>query len=318
MTTSGTGECQAIVLIGFGGPNSLQEVRPFLDRVLAGRPVSRERYEDVVHHYEALGGRSPYNELTMRQAAALREFLDSSGGGLPVVVGFRNTPPYIENALQELARNKIGRALGFILAAHRCEASWQRYQNDISSACARLGRAAPTIEYPLPWHSHRLFIEAVADRARAALARIDDVARGRAELIFTAHSIPVAMAAGAPYVEQLKESAQLVARELGRDDWKLAFQSRSGSPREPWLEPDIGHLLRKLPRGAVAVVIPLGFLCDHIEVLYDLDIEAASIARDHGVRMERAATVNAHPSFIRMIATIAKHDASNRSEYIGR
>jgi ferrochelatase len=126
------------------------------------------------------------------------------------------------------------------------------------------------------------------------------------------------MAAGAPYVEQLKESAQLVARELGRDDWKLAFQSRSGSPREPWLEPDIGHLLRKLPRGAVAVVIPLGFLCDHIEVLYDLDIEAASIARDHGVRMERAATVNAHPSFIRMIATIAKHDASNRSEYIGR
>jgi ferrochelatase len=149
-----------------------------------------------------------------------------------------------------------------------------------------------------------LFIEAIADRVRAATARLGEAAAA-AELIFTAHSIPLAMAEVAPYVDQLNQSARLVASALGRERWSLAFQSRSGSPREPWLEPDIGAALRQLA-GRAAVVMPLGFLCDHVEVLYDLDVEAATLARACGVRMERAATVGDHPRFIAMIASIVR------------
>jgi ferrochelatase len=301
MTAAIDRTCEAVFLIGFGGPTSRAEVRPFLDRVLAGRPVLRERYEEVVRHYEMLGGRSPYNELAMRQAAALHDSLKHRGVNVPVIVGFRNTPPYIDDALRELARCGISRALGFILAAHRCEASWERYQNDVAAARERLGTAAPVIEFPGPWHAHPLFIQAVADRACAAMAPLNSDERNRAELIFTAHSIPVAMAELSPYVDQLNQSAQMVAETLAHGRWSLAFQSRSGNPREPWLEPDIGHVLRKLD-GRPAVVIPLGFLCDHVEVLYDLDIEAAKIAREAGVKMERAETVSVHPSFISMMA----------------
>jgi ferrochelatase len=343
------------MLIGFGGPAAAAEVRPFLDRVLAGRPVPRERYEAVVGHYEALGGRSPYNESTMRQAAALQARLREVGIRAPVVVGFRNTPPFFDDALSQLRARGIRRALGFVLAAHRSEASWDRYLTEIRAARQRLGQNAPEVEYPPLWHDHPAFIDAVSDRARAALVRLDagqrDIhrsathiaamevrdsaakpidqaaaeslprTRGRLgggnlsqpsifeaespELIFTAHSIPLSMPGRAAYVEQLNQSARAIARNLGHTSWTLAFQSRSGSPREPWLEPDINDALRALA-GSSAVVIPVGFLCDHVEVLYDLDIDAAKAARETGVRMERAATVCDHPKFIRMLADIAQ------------
>src|SRR6266851_5523445 len=253
-------QCHGVLIIGFGGPTSSAEIRPFLDRVLKGRPVPPERYEEVVRHYERLGGRSPYNEITMRQAGALRELMQRQGAAVPVAVGFRNSPPYIDEALGELARRGVRRALGFILAAYRCEASWERYQGDVEEARAQIGADAPEVEYPAPWHDHPLFVEAVADRVRDAIAH---------------------------------------------PRWQIAFQSRSGSPREAWLEPDIGDALRALS-GRAAVVMPLGFLCDHVEVLYDLDVEAARIAREAGVRMERAATVGDHPYFIEMMASIAR------------
>ncbi|HEX3408801.1 MAG TPA: ferrochelatase [Candidatus Binataceae bacterium] len=297
--------CDAIILVGFGGPTSSAEIRPFLDRVLQGRPVPRERYEEVVHHYELLGGRSPYNDLTMRQAAALRERLRSDGIDVPVVVAMRNAAPFIDDALRDLSARQVRRVFGFILAAHRCEASWERYQSDLRTARERLGAASPEIDYPAPWHSHPLFVAAAADRARAAIAQLTAEDRERAELIFTAHSIPFAMAARAPYVEQLKESAALVAAATGRSRWRVAYQSRSGNPREPWLEPDVNEVLRELS-GAAAIVIPIGFLCDHVEVLYDLDIEAAQIARAAGVTMVRAVTVSDHPDFIEMMAALAR------------
>src|SRR5713226_7203325 len=264
-------QCHGVLIIGFGGPTSSAEIRPFLDRVLKGRPVPPERYEEVVRHYERLGGRSPYSEITMRQAGALRELMQRQGAAVPVAVGFRNSPPYIDEALGELAQRDVRRALGFILAAYRCEASWERYQGDVEEARAQIG----------------------AD------------ARKHAELVFTAHSIPAAMAEHAPYVRQLHESAAMIADAIAHPRWQLAFQSRSGSPREAWLEPDIGDALRALS-GRAAVVMPLGFLCDHVEVLYDLDVEAARIAREAGVRMERAATVGDHPHFIEMMASIAR------------
>jgi protoporphyrin/coproporphyrin ferrochelatase len=300
-----SGSCDGVLIIGFGGPTSSAEVRPFLDRVLKGRPVPPERYEEVVRHYERLGGRSPYNEITIRQAAALRESLHRQGVATPVAVGFRNSPPYLDDALAELTRRGVTRALGFILAAFRCEASWDRYQSDVEDARGRLGADAPEVDYPASWHDDPLFVEAVADRLRVAMARLDPDERKHVELVFTAHSIPVAMAEHAPYVRQLRESAAMIADAIAHPRWELAFQSRSGSPRERWLEPDIGDALRTL-KGRAVVVMPLGFLCDHVEVLYDLDVEAARIAREAGVRMERAATVGDHPHFIEMMASIAR------------
>jgi ferrochelatase len=293
----------AVLLVGFGGPASPAEIRPFLDRVTAGRPIPRERYEEVAHHYEAIGGRSPFNEITGRQAAALRERLARAGMKIPVVIGMRNTPPWLDDALAELGRVAVKRALGFVLAAHRCEASWGRYLRNVEEACARVGPEAPAIDYLGEWHAHPLFIEAAADRAADALARLDPAARDRAILIFTAHSIPAAMAAASPYVEQLRESAELIARRLDRREWKLAFQSRSGNPRDPWLEPDVSDVLRGA-EGRAAVIAPIGFICDHVEVLYDLDVEAARVAREAGVTMVRAATVGEHPRFIEMIAAL--------------
>jgi ferrochelatase len=296
-------QCNGVLIIGFGGPTSSAEIRPFLDRVLKGRPVPPERYEEVVRHYERLGGRSPYNEITMGQAGALRELLYRQGVAVPVAVGFRNAPPYLDDALGELTQRGVRRALGFILAAYRCEASWDRYQSDVEDARGRLD--APEVEYPAPWHDDPRFVEAIADRVRAAMARLAPDEREDAELVFTAHSIPAAMAELAPYVRQLRESAAMIADAIAHPRWQLAFQSRSGSPRERWLEPDIADALRTLS-GRAAVVMPLGFLCDHVEVLYDLDVEAARIAHEAGVRMERAATVGDHPRFIEMMASLAR------------
>jgi protoporphyrin/coproporphyrin ferrochelatase len=296
--------CDAVLLIGFGGPTSREEICPYLDRVLEGRPVPPERYEEVVRHYEMLGGRSPYNELATRQADALCESLRRDGIDVPVMLGLRHTPPYIGDALAVLARRGARRVLAFILAAHRCEASWDRYHEGVAEAHRRIGGCAPEVEYPAPWHNHPLFIAAVADRVRSASMRLDAVDRKQARLIFTAHSIPTAMAARSAYLAELEESARMAAEAAGSPSWCLAFQSRSGSPREPWLEPDLSEVLRKLD-GRPAVVMPLGFLSDHVEVLYDLDIQAAQIARAAGVRMERAATVGDHPQFLRMMTAIA-------------
>ena len=239
--------------------------------------------------------------MTFRQAAALRSDLQAHGADLPVAVGLRNAPPFIDQALRELAGQGVRHALAFVLAAYRSEASWERYQVNVADARAIVGPAAPGVEYPDPWHDHPLYLEAVSDRVREAAARL----AAPFNLIFTAHSIPAAMAARAPYITQLNQSARLVAAAVGIANWTLAFQSRSGDQDEPWLEPEIGALLHKMNGGA-ALVMPVGFLSDHIEVLYDLDVEAAQIARATGVTMVRAATVGDHPRFIAMMSSIVR------------
>ncbi len=295
--------CDAVLMIGFGGPTRADQVRPFLDNVVRGRQIPRERYEEVVHHYDLLGGRSPYNDLTMRQAAALREELAKKGARVPVAVGMAKWEPYVADSLRALTEGGALRVLGFFMAAHRSEASFERYQATVNDARAAIGEAAPEVVYPESWHDHPLFIAAVASRAREAYARFDPPEQSRARLIFTAHSIPLAMAKAGPYVEQLAQSARMVAAELAIDTWQFAYQSRSGNPRDAWLEPDIKETLQNLDARA-AVVVPIGFLCDHVEVLYDLDIEAAQAARETGIRMERAPTVGDHPLFIAMMASI--------------
>lgn len=294
---------QAILLIAFGGPTRPEEIRPFLARVTQGIPIPAARLEEVAHHYEAVGGKSPLNEITFRQANALSNVLNDR---LPVYVGMRNASPFFGETLKQMAHDGVQRALGFILSSHRTEASWERYQNNIADARAELGDTAPTVDYCDGWHDHPLFIEAWAELIRAALSRIEVDKQKSTPLIFTAHSLPTAMAAGSPYVEQVGLSARLIATKLNHPHWSLAYQSRSGKPTDSWLEPDISQAIRDCAANGdkQIVVAPIGFVCDHVEVLYDLDIEAKKIADDLGVALIRASCPNDHPTFIRMIADV--------------
>ncbi len=289
----------------------MNEVRPFLDNVLRGRPVPPERVELVVHHYELIGGRSPLNELTFRQASALEAELRAHGTALPVYVGMRNWTPHLHETLQRMAADGVRRAVGVILSAQQNDAGWGRYQRDVAEAQAQVGPAAPLVDYVDEWHAHPLFIAAIAANVGAALARIPAERRPAATVIFTAHSIPTGMAAASPYVAQITEGAQLVAQQIGHAHWSIAYQSRSGSPREPWLEPDVCAVVRQLAHAGVrdVVVVPIGFVCDHVEVLHDLDIEARQVADEVGIHFVRASTVNDHPLFIRMLADVVRRRA---------
>lgn len=297
---------QAVLLIAFGGPTGPEEIRPFLARVTHGIPIPRERLEEVAHHYEAVGGKSPLNEITFRQASALRESLTTANRPVPVYFGLRNSKPFFRETLEQMARDGIERALGFILSSHRTEASWERYHKNIADARAELGGKAPEIDYTDGWHDHPLFIRTWTELIGAAFGKIPPERRSATPLIFTAHSLPVAMAARSPYVQQLEQSASLIASRLGHAHWSLAYQSRSGKPSDPWLEPDIGAVIRNLASDGHkdAVVAPVGFVCDHVEVLYDLDIEAKRGAADLGVNLVRASCPNDHPVFVQMMAEV--------------
>lgn len=287
----------AIVLLGFGGPERPEEIRPFLDRVLEGRRIPPERYEEVVSHYEHMpGGKSPFNELTRRQAEGLERELRARGITLPVRIAYKNSVPFERDVVRELADSGAQRLLGVILAVHQSPASWQKYQT------------LPNAQYVEPYFDNPLFVRANAERVRDALARLGKSSFDGVALIFTAHSIPQAMADRSPYVQQLQRSAELIAREAGASSWSIAYQSRSGSPADPWLEPDVRDVLKSLPASGIreAIVAPIGFLCDHVEVLYDLDVDAAAAARESGVRMERAQALNDHPLFIRMLADLVE------------
>jgi ferrochelatase len=298
----------SVLLIAFGGPEKLEDVRAFLANVTRGRRIPAERLDEVAHHYKLIGGRSPLNELTFRQAAALQTALAQDGTALPVYVGMRNWTPYLHETLGGMAADGMRRALGIIMAPHQSYSSWRQYQDNVAEARARVGPAAPEVTYGPPWFDHPGFIEAMAHRVAQALAGIPVERRRETPLVFTAHSIPTEMAKASPYVEQIAASARLVADRLGQPLWSVAYQSRSGDPRAPWLEPDVVELLRQLKaKGAAdAVVVPIGFVCDHVEVLYDLGIEARAVAREIGLGFHRASTVNDHPAFIGMLAEIVR------------
>ncbi|HLC43261.1 MAG TPA: ferrochelatase [Methylomirabilota bacterium] len=296
----------ALLLIAFGGPTRPEEIRSFLANVTRGLPIPPERIEAVTQHYELIGGRSPLNELTFRQAEALRALLKREGIKLPVYVGMRNWSPYLADALARMAADGVTRALGVILSSFQCEASWERYQRAVALAQERVGNA-PVVEYVAPWFDHPLFVAGVADRVTLAMRDVPDELRSRALLIFTAHSIPVPMANASPYVAQLTTSSRLVAEKIGHARWLVAYQSRSGNPREPWLEPDINDAIRIGASEGVqhVVVSPIGFVCDHVEVLYDLDVQARATAEKIGLAFHRASAINDHPEFIRMLAEVA-------------
>lgn len=299
--------CDAVLLIAFGGPTSPEDIRPFLGRVLKGYAAAAKRIEEVARHYEAVGGRSPLNEITFRQAQALERLLAERGLSLPVYVGMRHSSPFLRETLDRMTADGVKRALGLILSPHQTEASWERYQRDVAAAGSELG-SAPNIDYCPGWHAHPLFIQALAERVQSALERVEAEKLPTTPLIFTAHSVPKAMASRSPYVDQVQETCQLVAQRLGHERWLVAYQSRSGNPNEPWLDPDIGEVVRGLAAKGVTevVVAPIGFVSDHVEVLYDLDIQARRIAEGLGARFLRVSSLNDHPTFIRMMAEVVE------------
>ena len=298
----------SILLIAFGGPEKPEDIRPFLQIVTTGRRTPPERIEEVAHHYEAIGGRSPLNELTFKQAKGLRRALKREGLSHPVFVGMRNWHPFLHETLAAMKNVGHRHALGIILSSFQTEASWERYLADVAAARLKVGPGAPEVSYAPAWFDHPRFIEAVADRVRDALSAIPPDRQQAAQLVFTAHSVPTAMADESPYVAQFTAAARAAAAKLSHPRWSVAYQSRSGSPRDPWLEPDICDVLRALSGEGVTdvVVAPIGFVCDHVEVLYDLDVAARQLAEKQGVRFHRAAAVNDHPAFVEMLADLAR------------
>ncbi|HEY6881511.1 MAG TPA: ferrochelatase [Polyangiales bacterium] len=294
---------RGLLIIAFGGPHKSEDIRPFLRDVLAGRPVPEARFESVVHHYELLGGRSPITEHTERQAEALRAELARRGHELPTRIGMRHWTPWLREALAAFKADGVEELLGVIMAAQETEASLARYQEAVEKARTEVGDA-PRVKYVKGWGLSESVIEAHACQLARTLARLPIDARDKASLLFTAHSIPVPMANASPYVQQLEETARRVAEKVGVRSYRLVYQSRSGSPRDPWLEPDIlDALTEEAGAGARDVLAaPIGFLCDHVEVLYDLDIEAQQKARELGLNLHRVPTLGAHPAFIAALA----------------
>jgi protoporphyrin/coproporphyrin ferrochelatase len=300
--------CDALLVVSFGGPEGPGDVVPFLENVLRGRNVPPERLREVASHYDHFGGRSPINDQCRALVAALREELDHHGPRLPVYWGNRNWHPLLAATLEQMARDGVKRALAFVTSAFGSYSGCRQYLEDVERARASVGERAPVVEKLRAFYNHPGYVEPLVANVSAAFGRVPAARREAVRLVFTAHSIPLPMAASSPYLAQLRETARLVAAGVGRAEFDLVYQSRSGPPGQPWLEPDILEHLRSLAAsGARDVVLsPIGFVSDHMEVLYDLDVEAQGRAAQLGLELVRAATVGVHPRFVRMIRELAE------------
>ena len=301
----------AFLLVSFGGPEGRADVMPFLRNVTAGRNVPASRLADVAEHYFLFDGISPINGQCRQLLAAIEKDFAESGIDLPVYWGNRNWQPYLADTLRTMADAGIRRAIAFATSAYSSFSGCRQYLDDIDRARAQVGSGAPAVDKIPPYCHHPAFIDSFAAAAAEALQSLPGAARAGADLVFTAHSVPESMAvasgpSGGAYPAQLAQVASLVAARLGRGSWRLAYSSRSGPPAVPWLAPDIDDTLAELARAGSAgvVVVPIGFVSDHMEVMFDLDVEAADTAARLGLPMARAATPGADSRFVTMISTL--------------
>jgi ferrochelatase len=309
----------AVLVVSFGGPLGMDDVRPFLANVLRGRRVSPERLEEVVHHYALFDGVSPLTAITQAQADGLAARLKRYGPDLPVYVGMRNWHPFLHETLAQMSRDGVRRAVGFVTAAHKSYSSCGQYKVNVAEArqaLAAQGLADVDVRFVDDWYAREGFVMANAVRVAEALRALPEPLRAGARVVFTAHSIPLSMARGARYAANLQETARLVMERLGRSDFALVYQSRSGRPEDPWLEPDVNDYLRAARAEGVAAVVlsPIGFVCDHVEVLYDLDREAAETCRSVGLAMARAKAVNDDPRFLDLMADVVREVCARDAE----
>ncbi len=300
MTNSG----DAILLLSFGGPDQPEEVLPFLENVLRGRNVPRERLLEVAGHYHHFGGRSPINDQNRALMEALRQVLAAEGPDLPVYWGNRNWHPLLPDTLRQMTADGVRHAFAFVTSAYSSYSGCRQYLEDLARAREAVGPAAPEVQKLRVFYNHPGFIEPMAERVRTALDRIPADRRAAAALAFSAHSVPVAMAETSRYVPQVQEACRLVAELVGRPSYRLVYQSRSGAPGQPWLGPDVLEYLRELAAAGNTrdvVLAPIGFISDHMEVVYDLDTEARQLCDELGLHLVRGETVGADPRFAAMI-----------------
>jgi len=293
----------ALLLIAFGGPEQAADVIPFLENVLCGRNVPHERMLEVAEHYHHFGGVSPINRQMRELIPLLDAELRERGPRIPVYWGNRNWHPMLADTLRQMQAAGVRRAAAFVMSAYSSYSGCRQYLEDIARAREAVGSGAPEIDKLRVFYNHPGFIEPVAGYVRDAFGQLPEERRRAAALVYTAHSVPVSMAANSRYEMQLREACRLVSERLNRQDWRLVFQSRSGPPSQPWLGPDIGDSLRELHAAGARdmVVVPIGFISDHMEVLYDLDTEARELCGKLGLNLVRAATVGNHPAFVSMI-----------------
>ncbi len=303
-----------MLVIAFGGPGGPTDVMPFLENVVRGRRVPTSRLHEVAEHYALFGGVSPITKLTRRQAAGLEARLRDAGVALPVYVGMRNWDPLLGDTLAQMSRAGIRRTIAFIAAPHRSYSSCEQYRENVRDARTGLrnARAADVATtFVDDWHAHPDYVAACAEQALAALATLPPGLQAAAGLVFTAHSIPESQASRFPYRAQFEETARLTKEAVERTDGvrrasACVYQSRSGRPEDPWLGPDVSEYLIDAHKAglAAAVLCPIGFVCDHIEILFDLDVEAAATCREIGLPMARAAAANDHPLFLNMMTDV--------------
>ena len=299
----------ALLLVSFGGPEGREDVIPFLENVLRGRNVPQQRMLEVAEHYYRFSGVSPLNEQNRALIDALRQEFETAGVDLPIFWGNRNWRPYLADALAEMASRKIERALALVTSAYSSYSGCRQYLENIEAARESVGPAAPVVEKLRAFFNHPGYLEAQAEVLASSLEQLPAGQRESAEVLFTAHSIPQVMAASCQYAAQLHEACRLTAAVCNLRRWRLVYQSRSGPPQQPWLAPDVCDALRELAAGGEArsvVISPIGFLSDHIEVLYDLDIEARAVCDELKLSMVRTPTVGTHPRFVRMLRELVE------------
>ena len=306
----------SVLFVAFGGPTPgccgrrepcpEHEATCFIQGIVGEHPTAQARVAEVAAHYTQLGGFSPFNDLTCQQVHGVENLLKAQGLHLPVYVGMRHWPPYVQDVLRAMAAQGLRNILAVILAPHQCFASWEWYQQTVAEGIVALGDGRPQVTYLDPWYTQAGYIEAVAAHMRQASQVLGPERAQRAALVYTAHSIPKTMAAQAPYTQQFEATAAAATRLLDRQDYRLAYQSQvHGTPR-PWLQPDINEAIRQVQAEGYRDVIisPIGFLCDHVEVLYDLDVEAQHTAMACGITYVRAQTVGMHPAFVAMLSEL--------------
>ena len=307
----------SILIVSFGGPEGMDDVMPFLENVLRGKNVPSERMLEVFEHYKQFGGVSPINEQCRQLISAIELECNRRNLGLPVYWGNRNWHPILADTLSTMATEGRKRAIAFFTSMFSCYSGCRQYRENIAAAQNEVGSKAPWVEKIRKGFNHPGFIAAQKDCLEQALAKLPVEVQADVLVLFCAHSIPMAMADNSRYEEQLREAAKLVCNAANHGPWELVFQSRSGPPQQPWLEPDVCDRIEQLhtEKGIKHVVVqPLGFISDHMEVLFDLDHEAADLCKEKGIQFVRAATIGVHPRFISMIVDLIEERMSLDTE----
>lgn len=307
----------SILIVSFGGPEGMDDVMPFLENVLRGKNVPSERMLEVFEHYKQFGGVSPINEQCRQLISAIQQECNSRNLGLPIYWGNRNWQPMLADTLGTMATEGRKRAIAFFTSMFSCYSGCRQYRENIAAAQAEVGSKAPWVEKIRKGFNHPGFVAAQKDCLEQALAKLPEEEKAETLVLFSAHSIPKKMADNSRYEEQLREAAKLVCNAANHGPWELVFQSRSGPPQQPWLEPDVCDRIEQLhtEKGIKHVVVqPLGFISDHMEVLFDLDHEAADLCKEKGIQFVRAATIGVHPRFISMIVDLIEERMSLDTE----